>query len=244
MPDEIQEKSQVEGEAKVVEAGAETPQSTEPTVTEQPGAETVSQEAPVAPKVEVASPKTYTEEEVKQREAQITSKLQAETAQAREHASKLALAQQVQALAQAEQQAQSKDQQEVTNGVITENEAAQRRDQRIHALQSQAQSARMQQALQAQAAQGEQLGRVLMAQDVAKEYGVDADVLLKDTTITTPLQMVQKAAKLALKARDAQLRALSAKPETFDKGPQTETTGPETYEQSLKARYPTMYKEK
>ena len=84
-----------------------------------------------------------------------------------------------------------------------------------------------------------------MAHDLGTKYGVNPDTLLKDTSIKTPMQMIQKAADLALADRDTKLRALSSKAETFDKGQQAETTGTETtYEESLKARYPSMYQKK
>lgn len=236
---ETEVQPQATGEAQVQPAGAEAPQSVEQApVAEQPGAETETKpEAPAA----VKPSKVYTEDEVRQRESGLTSKLQAETEQMRRYAGQMALAQEIQQLAQAEHQAQGKDQQEVANGVITETEAGQRKGQRIQALQSQAQVAQMQGVLRGQMAQGEQIGRITMAHDLATKYGINPERLLKDASIRTPMDMIQKATDLALADRDAKLRTFTVKSETFDKGAQGESTGPTSYEDSLRSRYPTMY---
>lgn len=239
---ETEVKSQVDGEAQVQTTGAETPQSSEQTpVAEQPGAETKTESTPAAAEVKteaLKTPKVYTEDEVRQRESQITGKLQAETAQMRDYAAKLALQQQVQALVQAEQQAQNKDQQEIANGVITEQEAAQRKGQRIQTIQTQAEIQQMRQTLQQQRQVGEGNARILVAQQISKEYGVSFDSIVN---LPDPHAMEKAAWKLALKSKDEALRKATVKPESFDKGPQSEVPGAGDYEQSLKSRYPTMY---
>ena len=236
MTEENQGGSQIEGEAQVNETGAEASQSLEQaSVTEQSGAEVVSQA------VTAEKPKVFTEAEVAEREARITSTLQTQTAEVQERLARLELQRQIDAIASAEQAAQGKDKQDVDNGIISEDEAVQRRNQRTQALRDQAQTAQLQQALREQTQQGEQLGRILMAHDLAKKYGVDPDKLLKDANIKTPMAMIQKATDLALADRDTKLRQLSSKSENFDKGQHAETTGAETYDESLKSRYPTMY---
>ena len=235
---------QANGEVQVPVAGPVTAQSPEQApVAEQPGAATKAESTPAA-EVKPEAPKTpkvYTEDEVRQRESRIISTLQAETAQMRDHAARLELTQQIQALAQAEQQAQYKDQQEVTNGLITDQEAAQRKGQRMQHVQTQAELQKMQQTLQQQRQVGEANARILVAQKISQEYGIPFDSIVNEPD---PHSMEKAAWKMALKTRDEALRKATVKPESFDKGPQAETTGPDTYEQSLKSRYPTMYSNK
>ncbi len=232
---------QASGEAEVPVTGPVTVQSPEQApVAEQPGAATKAESTPAA-EVKPEAPKTpkvYTEDEVRQRESQITSTLQAETARMRDHAARLELAQQINALAQAEQQSQLRDQQEVTNGLITDQEAAQRKGQRFQHIQTQTELQNMQRTLQQQRQVGEGNARILVAQEISKQYGVPFETILKEPD---PHAMEKAAWKLVLKSKDEALRKVTTKPESFDKGAQAEPTGAGDYEQSLKSRYPSMY---
>ena len=121
--------------------------------------------------------------------------------------------------AQAEEgKAQSQDQKAIDRGEITEAEAQLRQQirtaerQRQGALRQQQQQTE-QQLLAAQKvlADAERAGRILAAQDLAKEYGVDAKELLGDISITNYDQMKTRAVETAWKAAKAH-------PETFDSG--------------------------
>jgi hypothetical protein len=209
--------AQVETTAEAPEAGSESqPAETQPEV-EQPGTE----EKPSGTKeaiTETKPGKSYSEEEVTRIKSEITSKLQGETEQYKKFAAQLAMQQQLAKMQAEEQQAASKDAQDVANGVIGQQEAEQRKTQRTEASQ-------LQQTLTQQKQQGEMLGRILMAQDLAKKYGIDSDTLLKDQALRTPTDMILKAADLAIKSREDKLREATAKPETYDKGPGAETGG-------------------
>ncbi len=199
-----QEKPQVEPEDKVAVAGAEPPQpEAEPTVP-QPGVE---------PTVAPPLPKTYTEEEFRGQMA----RFQAETAQAREVANRLAMDQQIKATQEAERHEAEKDRQAVEQGVITEAEAGQRKALREETVRLQQTAIGMQQFIRQQAWQGESYAKITIAHDLAKEYGINPALLLSDPTLTSPLAMVQKASKLAIANLKAGQRAVT--PESFDKGP-------------------------
>lgn len=193
----------VETESKVAVAGAEPQPETEPKVI-QPGVQPSTLPTPPLRR-------TYSEEEFSQQ----MGKFQAETAQAREVVNRLAMEHQIRLAQEAEQKLVAKDQQDVEQGLITESDAGQRKALRDQTAQLQQGAAQLQQFVQQQATQGEALGRILMAQDLAKEYGVNVDDLLNGKELTTPLQMVTKAAKLAI----AKLKEEAKKPETFIAGP-------------------------
>lgn len=227
MADEIPETPQIEGQAKTETDGVVTPQPTaEVPISEQPGAEKETQITPVAPE------KTFTEKEVKEREAAIASKLQAETAQYQRMMAQLAMQNQI---AQAEQAVAVKDRQDVESGQITQQDADQRKILRQ-------QSVVLQQHVREQAQQGEILGRVTMAYDLGVEYGINPEILVKDSNITTPMQMMRKAAELAVAARDRKIKSLTVNPESYDKGPGTGGQSAQSEEENLRQRYPTMFK--
>ncbi len=195
-------------------SGEETPQAvTEPAVVE-PGTET-EPKAPEPVKPAPAPARSYTEEEVRR----ITSTTQQEAARDRQYATRLAMEQQIGQLQAAEQQARNKDKGDVDSGIITESEAQQRAQTRYQYLVTQAQAAQMEGYRKQQESQLEQYGRVIMAKDLAEEYGVNADELLKDKSVTTPIQLQKKAADLALKSVREQLRKARTSPESFDRGP-------------------------
>jgi hypothetical protein len=53
------------------------------------------------------------------------------------------------------------------------------------------------------AQQGEQLGRIMAANDFAKQHGVDADTLISNKRLRTPDQMYAGALELALEKSKA-----------------------------------------
>jgi hypothetical protein len=156
--------------------------------------------------------KTYTQEEVAEREAKIMSQAQAEAEQYRQYAAQVAMQQEISRLQAKEREAQAKDQKEVTDGYITPEIAEQRRNQRME-------EERARRAYQALEQKGNDLARILLAQELGNEYGIDFNLLLKDKTIRTDFDMSRKAAKLAIEAREEKIRAAAIVPETFDKGP-------------------------
>uniref|UniRef100_A0A6M3L5F0 Uncharacterized protein n=1 Tax=viral metagenome TaxID=1070528 RepID=A0A6M3L5F0_9ZZZZ len=231
MADEIQPKPQIEGQAESETDGVAVPQPVAETPeTARPGAEKETQQVPLT-----TTPKTYTEKEVQEREAAITSKLQTETAHYQRMAAQMAMREQLGQIAKAEAEVDNKDRQDVDQGLITQQDADQRKVLRQQTVQ-------LQQHIREQSQQGEMLGRVTMAYDMGVKYGVNPELLVKDPNIRTPMQMVQRASELAMTARDARLRSLTAKPETFDKGPGVGTEESTSEELLLKKRYPTMYK--
>lgn len=213
----------------VLSEGAPTPQAPVAVEETPPGAEV--QEAPIT---KAAPAKTYTQAELDAVQGQLMAAKDREIQQHKDALAQVAMREQIAQMQATEAQARAKDNADVEAGILTEPDAAARAQARLQTLQAQAQ-------LQAMNQQGEALARVVMAHDLAKEYGVDPDALAKDASLTSPLLMVRKAAALALKARDVELRILKAKPETFDKGPQAETTGQSSEEQRLRTRYPSMY---
>ncbi len=181
------------------------------------------------------TPKTYTDEDVAKIKAELTSKLQSETEQYKKYASQLAMQQRLAQMQDEERQAESRDAQDVANGVITQEDAAQRKKQRLEISQ-------LQQTAQMQRQQADNLGRVLLAHDLAKQYGIEADKLLKDQALSSPTLMIQKAAELAIRDRDEKLRKAQAVPENFDKGTGEIPHALKSESQRLRERYPTMFK--
>jgi len=191
----------------------ETPSKLETTETQQPETEQKTPETKpeTKPKEEkIESKKTYTAEEV----AKIQSEAMKEAAQVRQHLAQLSMQQEIARLQQEEAAAQKKDKASVEAGEITQEDA----DTKAQARQE---MTRLQRTVRQLAPQAEQLGRIQMANDLASEYGISADELIKDQSIQNPLQMTQKAAKLAIAKLKEEVRKVKVKPETFDKGPGT-----------------------
>ena len=209
---------QVDGAQEKPEEAGEVTQPAQP-AEEAPVAEKPGEEALVTP---TPTPPTFTAEQVGQREAQLTSKLQAETARLQRQLAESAMQQEIEGLVREEQRLQVKDQQDVADGRLSEAEAEQRKGQRVEAVRARFHGAALAQRQAQLDAQGELQGRVLMAQDLGRKYGVDPDVLIRDTTITNQTQMLQKAFDLHIAVKDAQLRAARLHPETFDRGPSGE----------------------
>jgi len=110
------------------------------------------------------------------------------------------------------------DQQMIEQGQLTSQEASQRsqeranqRGQRIRSQQQQMQMASQAQMIQTK---GEQIGRIIAAQDIAEKFGVKADDLIRDASLTTPQLMQAKAREMQLDAREAKMKGY----ESYDTG--------------------------
>lgn len=197
------------------EAGEAQPAGEAP-VAEKPGVEKPSEEVPAPGAAPVG--KTYTEEEVRQREAQITSKAQAETAQYRKYAEQVALRQQKEEAEAKERLAAAKDSEAVERGIITQDEAEEKKAARaeIAQLQFERQQQRAQQEAEARIA-----AIPLILRDFEPVFGVklNPEDFLGDTNIRGPADIILKGLLLANTQLKAQLKAATAKSETFDKGP-------------------------
>lgn len=160
------------------------------------------------------APRTYTQEEV----SGIESKKDQEIHQYRQALAQQALQVQIQEAEVAEARAQADDRVAIESGELTELDAKQNQQQRLDAgRQDRARRqtiAQEQEMIQGLRTEGEQLGRVMAAEDFAKEYGIDREKLLKDTSLKTPDAMKLKARELQLDKREAALND----GETFDGG--------------------------
>jgi hypothetical protein len=213
MPDEIAQ-SQVSGTEEAPESGAEAPQSSEkPVEVAQPGAEdNKSKETPTTEDKNPKTGKTYSQADVDKLISERTSTIQKQEAEARNALARMEMERQIREMAAQEEQARAKDRQDVANGNLTEDEANQRATERQKLAQLKSTTAEL-------GKRADAIGKVMLATDLAKKYGIEADKLLKDDSIKSPQAMIEKAADIALAERDAKIRQLTAKPETFDKGP-------------------------
>ena len=225
------------GQTESLEQKPETPSDALPTGQPVQAEETKPEEttATVTPESKPAEQSTVLTAEEAEKIRRDQAAARQEAAQYRQKILQMAMQQELLQEQQAEAQASAKDKADVEAGLITHDEASQRQSMRQQA----AQLAQMVKQLTPHA---EQLGRIKLANDLATEYGINADDLLKDTTIQTPVQMYAKAGKLAIAKREDALRKATAKPESYDKGPGTPPPGPKPDEQRLKERYPSMYK--
>ena len=115
-----------------------------------------------------------------------------------------------------EEQFQSQDRIAVDNGEMTATDATQRSRQRQEATRADFERRQRQNQETASARQlmqqAEDYGKVIAAEDFAKEFGVERDVLINDRSLTTPALMRVKARELALEKREAKLKGR----DTFD----------------------------
>lgn len=204
--EELKPQDGTEHEAEV--AGAITPQPAEQLVEGQTGAE-VAPQKPTPP-----AERTYTQEEWSKRE----SAKDRENAQLRQALEQQTLQHQIEL-------EETKDQRAVENGDLTEEQASQKKQQRYQAVQQTIAREQENEIHRRAQAHTEEGLRILAAQEMAKDYGVDALELIKDKTLVSPVLMDAKAAKLAWDKTKAELRAAKEAPETFDSGLQG-TTGP------------------
>jgi hypothetical protein len=217
--------------------GESTPQVNEATPAPQPGE--TGEQKPIA-----KTPRTYSEDEVKDQIAKLTSAKDTELQKHKNEVARLNMQQRINQLAAQERQAQDKDKQAVENGTITAEEAESRK-------QARAETNRLSQVVEQLKPQAEQLGRIQLANDLAKSYKdkygvtIDPDVLIRDKDIKSPTEMMQRASELALTSKNEELKTLkkpTPKPEVFDGGPGTNGGGVASEESRLKERYPSMYK--
>ena len=158
--------------------------------------------------------RTYTQDEV----AKIQSTNDQRLAQVVSDNARLKLERQIEQAQRVEDQYAAMDATEVEAGTLTSEAANQRRVQRRNAIASQVEnqrkSAEQSAAYEAVNVELEKRGRLVAAQDYAKEYGVDVDALLHDKSLTSPDKMEAAALKIALqKSKDDRPGT-----ETFDSG--------------------------
>ena len=198
------EQPQVEETPEAALPGAEKPQVIEPSVVTPPGAEPEP----------VQAERTYTQAEWSERE----SAKDKEVAELRKFMARQAMQQEVAQAQAAETQAQAADRLAVESGEITEAEARERPEKRYHAWQQGITQQRERANLARAKAETDEGLRILAAEHMAKEYGVEAKELLADQTLTDPIRMEAKAVKLALEKAKADLKAAKSVGETFDSG--------------------------
>ncbi|MFA5377189.1 MAG: hypothetical protein WC455_15670 [Dehalococcoidia bacterium] len=219
-----QEQPQVNaGEQAEVAAGADQHQPETETKQTQPGAEAKAITPEKAEKAEPEKkPKLYTEEEVRQREADITSKQQQQTEQWRRQALQQAMQQEIAKAQEAERQATAKDAEDVQTGVITQSDADRRQRIRQSTAEAEARLNQMRQQDAELTAKSNVAAKAVMAQEMGKEFELsdeDVKALITDKAITTPEMMIRRAAKLSQDNLKTQLQKAKVQPETFDKGP-------------------------
>ncbi len=199
------EQPHVEAPETEAEAVAETPHLETEVTEKQPAAEDKAQEkkAVITPEIQAEIDRIISEK---------TAKMRADTSEAEKRAAQIVMQRQIEQANAEEAKARAKDQQDLDNGFITEDQLNQRAKDRQDQKQ-------LRQTLQKQRQEADALGKVMLANDLAKEYGIEADALLNDQAITDPLTMVRKASKMALDALKTQLKEATVKPESFDRGP-------------------------
>ena len=195
----------------------------QPDQLEQPGAErqdgTEDQTAEPTDQTAAPTDQTAAERQFSQQEvAAIQAAKDTENEKLRQALFQYALNEEIRRAQAEEDQHASRDQQMVSEGQLTLQEATQRSQERTaerqRQIQSQQEQAQVEQQSRQIQAKGEEIGRVLAAQDFGKKYGVDPEVLIKDTSITTPELMEVKARSMQLDAREAKLKGH----ESFDRG--------------------------
>lgn len=227
--------SQVAETPEAAQPGAEIPSqvAVEPIAEPAPGTEP----APKAEKVETPKiERSYTQKEWSEREAAKDK----EIAEHRKSLAAQALQAEIREAQYAEAHAQTTDRQKVDAGEITTEDAQQRSQQRFQAWQQQQIWRQQQDALHHAAVAVDDGLRILAAEKMAKQYGVEAKDLL-DPPFTDADKMKARAVELAWEATKAELKAAKAGGgEVFDSGQMG--GGGKSEEQALREIYPTMYK--
>ena len=160
---------------------------------------------------EKAKERTYTQAEWSARE----SAKDKEIARMRGHLVALATARQQESAQNSESVAKAADLRAVEDGEITQAEVAARQQRRAAEGKTRQDLAQTKGALDRMYAEAYVVGKALLAQDLAKELGIDAATLIKDESITNQQEMRVKARELALEKREAALKGN----ESYDKGP-------------------------
>ncbi len=193
-----------------------------------------------------SKPRQYTEEEYRRLQAVADSQV----AQRDAALQQLLLRQQIAQYQQQETQVEAADRAQVEQGLIPEQEVAQRKNLRLQTAQQQAQLAQLAQINQGLAFQGESLGYVVAASDISAEIAKEENLepadlmelfkeLVSGKKVGTVGEMRAKAERfMRMRAKEATKKAMAIS-ETFDRGP---SKGLDSEEQSLKTRYPTMFR--
>jgi len=211
------------------ELSADHPTDVTPEV-EEPGGEEKE-----TPKKE-AAPKTFTEEEVTEREAKITSDLQKQKAEAEGQLNRLRYEEQIRQVQQAEAAALAQDREQAEQGYIGEDVVQQRQQARQATKQLVEQAQGLHGVVQQLRTEGEMLSMVTtiyhVAKEAAKEDGLSEfqtielfDQLMKEGKYSSPDQVRGKVATLRLKKVKEALRAASIIPENFDHGAGASNSG-------------------
>ena len=158
-----------------------------------------------------AEGRTYTQKEWSARE----SAKDKEIARMRGHLVALATARQQESAQNSESVAKAADLRAVEDGEITQAEVAARQQRRADEGKTRQDLAQTKGALDRMYAEAYVVGKALLAQDLAKELGIDAATLIKDESITNQQEMRVKARELALEKRETALKGN----ESYDKGP-------------------------
>ena len=185
-----------------------------------------SQEETQAPPVDLTpKPRTYTEEEYRSVQAARDREVAARESQLQQQAMQAWIAQRQ----QQEAQAQAQDKAYVDQGMLTEQDAEQRRTLRQELAQ-------MQQQRQGMMQEAEQVAYVVHADRIAKkiiqEEGLDQrgylalfNELTSGDRVKSVGDLEAKAERIVRKAYAEVRKAQAKKPETFDKGPGGATVG-------------------
>jgi hypothetical protein len=140
-----------------------------------------------------STPRTYSEQEWDRRQ----SALDKQVAEANSRAARLTVEFETERAAFAEQSARAADDRMVEDGDLSRQEADQRSRERVDSLRAASELRQREENVLRMEARGEEVGRLAAAHDFAIKYGVDANVLLEDKTLTDPEKMEAKADKLS-----------------------------------------------
>ena len=185
-------------------SGEETSEVQEVTE-EQPGTEQEPQETEVYTKDQV-------EQLVQQRLHEMQSTTNQEMDRLRQHNTQLAMQQHIERLRAQEQASYTKDMRDVEAGNITLQDAQQRQQGRYQDVQLQLQRLQLQEELRHLQGSVEKFARVEVARQIAEEFGVKVDDIVKENDEAA---MIKKAAKLALNATKKQAKKDSAPREDY-----------------------------
>jgi len=230
---ELQPQAEAEVQAEVQDGDTQPEPTPEP---EQPGA------AEPQPQDEKPAERVYSQKEWSERE----SAKDKEASDLREQVSQLAMKAQIAEATKLESEARTKDQKDIDDGKITEDEARQRQQYRQADAQMQPKR--------------EQMGRLMAAQDFGDKYNINPFELLKDKSLKTPDEMEAKAKQMSQGALEAERKKVSDELEDlkaeikaikegspkFDQG-QSGTTGsalPDTAKGKIKAGWEELSKKK
>jgi len=232
-----------------------TPAETQPGVTqvEVPPTEVRSEQVTEPQKETKAvetKEKVYTQAEVEAARAEVMSAKDREIAEHRQLMARMVMERQIAEAQAAEAQVRARDNSDVESGLITTDEATQRQRARVYTSRLQQEAQQIFPVVHALRNEGEGIGMAVSVyhtvMEVAKEDKLNRfetielfDKMMSGEKLTHPEQVKTKAANLKLAKAQEALRVAKTVPEKFDSG---QGSGAVSEEQSLKARYPTMYR--